>query len=191
MKFNVNNEVLRDFASRFGLGRTSSSADDENMADSIFERESEKAKRTISQFRRSKRGKGVITDDIVINGSIISGSNLVIEGVVNGDIKCSGNIEVRGAINGNVECSNAVMSGANIIGDVVTGESIVLEKGSVIHGSLKTRSAYVNGTVTGNIVVTDLVTVMKSATIEGDITAASISIAQNALINGKLNITKK
>lgn len=85
MKLNINKELLKDFVSRFNFNRDSAS-DEENSADSVFECESEEAERTINQFRRSKRDKGVITDDIVINGSIISGSNLVIEDVVNGDI---------------------------------------------------------------------------------------------------------
>lgn len=129
--------------------------------------------------------EGVITKDIVIEGSIHCGSNLKISGVVKGDVICKGNVDITNQVKGNISGRQVFLFDANITGNVTAVDSIRHERG-VINGSLKAQNADIDGVVNGDICVGELVNIRKNAVINGDIHASMVSIAKKAVINGKL-----
>ncbi len=131
----------------------------------------------------------IIAEDMVIDGSITSGSNLLILGTINGDVNCEGDIEIKGRINGNTRGRNITMNTAEITGDVLAENMLTLAEGSV-NGAVSARKADINGMVRGNINIGGLLQVKANATIQGDITAASVSIAKESIIKGNLTISK-
>lgn len=131
--------------------------------------------------------EGLITEDIVIDGSVTSGSNLKVAGVIKGNVACGGNIEVRGRIQGDVTGKRITMFAAEVTGDVKAEESLKLE-GGVITGAVEGATAEIDGTVNGNITLSGLLNIKAAAVIKGDITAASVAMAENASVNGKLSV---
>ncbi len=131
--------------------------------------------------------EGIITKDIYIDGALRCGSNLKIYGVVNGDVTCRGNIDVTNQVIGNISGKRVYLYGAKITGNVAAAETIRHEKG-VVNGSIEACNAEIDGTVNGDIKVSELLNIRKNAVINGDIHAAMVSIAKKAVINGKLCI---
>ncbi len=129
--------------------------------------------------------EGVITKDIVIDGSIQCGSNLKIFGVVNGNISCGGNVDITNKVNGDISGKQINISGATITGNIIARDS-VRHEGGVVTGRIEARNADIDGKVNGDISVGELLNIRKNAVINGDIHASVVSIAKKAVINGKL-----
>lgn len=134
--------------------------------------------------------ESVIAEDLVIDGSVTSKSNVTIHGVINGDVNCEGNVNIHGAVDGNISGDNVYMSSSHVKGDVKAQAKVVLNSNGSVAGSMKAGSANVDGSVDGNITISEVLVVGRSAVITGDISTASISVAEGAVINGKLSIVK-
>lgn len=102
--------------------------------------------------RRSKMGPSIITAEVVIEGSLLSGGDLQIDGEVNGDVRAHAVVvDVNGLVHGQVAGESVIvrgrvigpikglhvhlMSGAHVEGDVVN-ETISIENGAYIDGSI-------------------------------------------------------
>ena len=100
-----------------------------------------------------KKPTSVIASDVKILGSIISGSDLVVEGAVEGDIRCglftlgkegivSGNVvaetaTVRGKITGNVTARTIMLAGNGAIEGDLTHSVLIIEEGGMFEGRSK------------------------------------------------------
>lgn len=134
--------------------------------------------------------EGVITKDIVVDGSITCGSNLKIAGVVNGNVSCVGNVEINNCVKGDVAGRQVALFGANITGNIKAEETLRLE-GGVVTGNIEALNADVDGAVNGDIKVRELLTIKKGAVINGNIYAATVSMAKRAVINGQMSINSQ
>jgi cytoskeletal protein CcmA (bactofilin family) len=100
-----------------------------------------------------KKPTSVIAADVKILGSIISGSDLVVDGAVEGDIRCglftlgkdglvSGNVvaetaTVRGKITGNVTARTIMLAGNGAIEGDLTHSVLIIEEGGMFEGRSK------------------------------------------------------
>jgi len=87
--------------------------------------------------------------------------------VIKGDISASADLHVDGTIEGDIKCAS-----------LVQGES------SVISGSVVAETARLSGKVDGSITAREL-TILKSATIEGDVHYDALTIEQGAQVDGR------
>lgn len=120
----------------------------------IFKRFRKKAKTPPRQRskRRSKLGPSIITAEVVIDGGLLSGGDLQIDGEVNGDVRAHAVvIDVNGLVHGQVAGEDVIvrgrvigpimglhvhlLNGAHVEGDVVH-ENISIENGAFIDGSI-------------------------------------------------------
>ncbi len=87
--------------------------------------------------------------------------------VITGDISASADLHVDGTIDGDIKCSS-----------LVQGES------SKISGAVMAEVARLSGHVSGSITAREL-TILKSATVEGDVHYDALTIEQGAQVDGR------
>jgi len=94
--------------------------------------------------------------------------------VLNGSIKFSQTLRVLGKFTGTIEATGA----------------LIVEKDAVVDADrIEVASLTVYGTVIGNVVALDKVDMMSGATVQGDVTAAKLRIADGVLFKGQCSMT--
>ena len=87
--------------------------------------------------------------------------------IVKGDVNASADLHIDGTIEGDIKCAS-----------IVQGES------SQISGTVIAETARLSGKVTGSITAREL-TILKSATIDGDVHYDALTIEQGAQVEGR------
>ncbi|WP_395747894.1 polymer-forming cytoskeletal protein [Prosthecobacter sp.] len=90
------------------------------------------------------------------------------------------NIEIQGSLT----FSKELQMDGRIVGDVHSTGPLVIGEQAVIKGTVNTRSVVVRGSVEGNITVEERCDVKSTATVLGNITAATFSIEEGATFCG-------
>ncbi|MCL2192974.1 MAG: polymer-forming cytoskeletal protein [Treponema sp.] len=94
--------------------------------------------------------------------------------VFKGHIKFSKTLHVRGKFKGTIEASGA----------------LIVDKDAVVDADrIEVSSLTVYGTVIGNVFAVDKVDMMTGATVQGDVTAAKLRIADGVLFRGQCSMT--
>ena len=103
--------------------------------------------------RSNRMGPSIITGDVVIEGSIVTGGELQIDGTINGDIRArAAVIDVQGVVHGRIVAEDVfvrgrvigpinalnvtIVSGGHVEGDVVN-ETIAIENGAHVDGKIQ------------------------------------------------------
>ena len=94
---------------------------------------------------------------------------------IKGDINIKGDLLIYGSINGNIDCSGTVTTA----------------KGSMVKGYIKTSNADVSGTIEGNLVAKDKVSLSSSSNLLGDLSASILIVEQGAAFNGLCKMNSK
>jgi len=94
--------------------------------------------------------------------------------VFKGHIKFSETLHVRGKFKGTIEASGA----------------LIVDRDAVVDADrIEVSSLTVYGTVIGNVYAVDKVDMMSGATVQGDVTAAKLRIADGVLFRGQCSMT--
>jgi cytoskeletal protein CcmA (bactofilin family) len=94
-----------------------------------------------------------LTSGSKIIGTVITDSDMRIDGIVEGDVKCSGKLVIgeQGLVKGSIECQNAEVMGrvdgkidvknslalrstSNLVGEIATG-TLMVEPNAIFNGS--------------------------------------------------------
>ena len=94
---------------------------------------------------------------------------------INGDLKVKGDILIYGTVLGNVDCKGKVHT----------------SKGSSIKGNVKSKSAYINGKIDGDLVVQDKVVLAKFSELKGNLVSSTLTIEEGARFDGVCNMQNK
>jgi cytoskeletal protein CcmA (bactofilin family) len=103
------------------------------------------------------------------------------ESVISEDCIFTGNIVTKGSIK--IE--------GTVDGSISEAKEVFISKTSKITGDISSEKCVIYGNVKGNILVNDMVEVMSSASVEGNITAPRIMIEEGAFFNGEINMKPK
>ena len=95
--------------------------------------------------------------------------------VLTGDLEAEDSVCVEGTILGNLKCRSMVIIGV---------------KGRV-EGDVEASSAIIGGAVKGSVTVNELLEMLKSATILGDISTSRLQVAPGAVLKGHCRMTSK
>ena len=87
---------------------------------------------------------------------------------IKGDINIKGDLLIYGKINGNIDCSGTVTTA----------------KGSIVKGYINTFNADISGSIEGNLVVKEKVSLSSSSNLSGDLSASILVIEEGAAFNG-------
>lgn len=102
--------------------------------------------------------RNVLNSDVSVVGILRFTDDLLVDGSVEGEITSDGVLTV--------------------------GENAVIQAGEKNKVAVRTKSAIIQGRVTGDIVVTDRVELASTAELVGDVTASKISIEEGAVFIG-------
>lgn len=136
------------------------------------------------------RDMNVFTEGLTIDGNVISETGIVIRGTVNGNVSCRADVEISGEITGDVEGKNVRITGGGIKGNITAGEMLSIDR-SRIKGNLSAMHARVNNPIEGDISVRGTLTLQREANIQGNITAAGLSVEEGASMNGRITISRE
>ncbi|MCX7026612.1 MAG: polymer-forming cytoskeletal protein [Spirochaetes bacterium] len=134
--------------------------------------------------------QAVITQDMVIKGSVTSTSNILMEGSILGDVTCEGDISVKGKIEGKVHVRSLSLQGGTVQGDVESTGTVLIGEESKVNGNIKGGHIDINGSVVGDIASTERVTLNPKAVVEGNITATGLSMFDGAELKGSVDVHK-
>lgn len=106
-----------------------------------------------------------------------SGSETIIaQGVkVEGDFRSNGDITIDGELNGSL----------------ATAASLHIGESAVIHAEVSAKNAVIAGTIVGNLQVEDGLQLLSSSNVTGDIVTNRLSIAEGAVVNGRISMNSK
>lgn len=82
-----------------------------------------------------------LTTGSKITGTIVTDSNIRVDGTIEGDVKCSGKLVVgeKGAVIGTIECQSAEIMG-HIDGKIHAKQSLALRSTCCVKGEIQTQT---------------------------------------------------
>lgn len=106
-----------------------------------------------------------------------AGSETIIaQGVkVEGDFRSNGDITIDGELNGSLQ----------------TAASLHIGESAVIHAEVSAKNAIIAGTIVGNLHVEDGLQLLSTSNVSGDIATNRLSIAEGAIVNGRISMNNK
>ena len=185
----TSSEQKGGFMSRFGRRSEREAAENSgNESVSGKEQTAVSEPSASSSLRReegqSGRDLNVFTEGLVIEGNVVSETGIVIRGTVRGSVDC------RGEIIGDVRGRNIRVVGGGVQGDIAAGEMLTIDK-SGIKGNLTATHARINTPIEGDVAVRGTLTLQREANIQGNITAAALSVEEGASMNGRITISRE
>ncbi|MEM5948509.1 polymer-forming cytoskeletal protein [Spirochaetia bacterium 38H-sp] len=93
-------------------------------------------------------------------------------------------------LEGDIETSSSIWIKGTVDGSVFSGQDVVVDNDGFIKGSVVCNSAYIKGKVTGEIKAQDILELMSSASVEGEVTASGLIVQQGAVLDGKCSMKK-
>ncbi len=88
-------------------------------------------------------------------------------------------------INGSIQASESVTIAGTVTGDVLASDhDVTVELGARVEGAVTARTITVHGRSNGRLVARELVRVLQSAAVKGDVAAPKLAIEDGATFNG-------
>ncbi|HEY2153960.1 MAG TPA: polymer-forming cytoskeletal protein [Vicinamibacterales bacterium] len=97
-------------------------------------------------------------------------------------------------IEGRVTSQENLTIDGEVEGTIELGEhTLTIGHGATVTADLAAKAITISGTVTGNIVVTDQLDLQPTGSVDGDIVAPRLSMADGAVVRGRVDVkgTKK
>lgn len=94
-------------------------------------------------------------------------------------------------ITGHVSGTAELVIEGEVDGEINLDSRVVVGSGGFVHGQVQGRSVQVGGKVVGNVRGIERVEVLASGSLEGDVTAPRVVIAEGAFFKGKVEMTDK
>lgn len=93
-------------------------------------------------------------------------------------------------IRGDLTSSEDMTLAGRVEGDVSVRENtLVIASGASIRGDVVARAVVVHGEVAGTITARGRVEVGETGTVDGDVSAPAMKVAEGAVLNGRLKVT--
>ncbi|MCZ6777384.1 MAG: polymer-forming cytoskeletal protein [Acidobacteriota bacterium] len=89
-------------------------------------------------------------------------------------------------ITGDLYAEEPVRVAGHLHGQVVSRESVLVERSGTVQGDVDGRDVIVEGTVEGNVRATRKFELRLTGRVRGDVQAASIAIADGSFLHGKV-----
>lgn len=131
----------------------------------------------------------VLTEDIVIEGSLTAENDVMLAGSVHGNVKCAGKLVLQGKVQGDISASEIEMLGARVRGKTTCAGKLTLNADSMVVGNMESGELILQGKVNGNIRVEGTADIKNSALVMGDLEIGSVAVEHGAVVTGRI-ITK-
>ena len=134
-------------------------------------------------------GEGsVLAEDVLIEGTVRTSSPVRLMGRIKGDLLAESRVVVSGSVEGDVSGCEILLAGASIHGDIKTAGSIQMDRETEVTGDLSAQRIEMSGSVEGNLQVEKTLLMGGTASVQGDISAGAVSIAEGAALKGRLEV---
>ncbi len=133
---------------------------------------------------------GIISENTIIDGDIMSKGHLEIAGTVNGNINVMGDVAVSGNVLGEITCNNILIKTGRIKADINAKGNVTIIATSTIEGNIIGNKIDIEGKVIGEIKASDEVQLTCDASVKGNITAKAIAIGMGAELDGNIKTIK-
>ncbi len=133
----------------------------------------------------------VLAEGSVFEGTLHTKGDVEIAGTFKGDIFSEGDVRLLASIEGNVQGFNVELVTSGVQGDITTKELLKIGPQSVVGGNIHTKDMVSSGRIVGNIEATGRVTLTNGSSVQGDVTAAGVSVMEGAVIDGRFKVVKK
>lgn len=137
-----------------------------------------------------KHKEAVITEDMVIKGTINSSANIAIAGTIVGDVISEGDVVVTGKVEGNVTAHALTIREGMINGDILSSGTVVVSENSTIDGNIKAERIEINGKVVGNLESAGKIILNQHSSIEGNVAGIELSMSEGAELKGSVSVRK-
>lgn len=134
------------------------------------------------------KNESIITEDMVIDGSIRTKSNLRILGQISGDVRCEGALLLSGKVNGDVYADSMRVQSGSITGNIQVTDEMVVDNNSWIKGDITSGRLMFNGHSEGNMMVQESIELRESARVKGNVSSECISMYNGAHVKGMIDI---
>jgi cytoskeletal protein CcmA (bactofilin family) len=94
-------------------------------------------------------------------------------------------VKVTGELSGNEELTIEGTVDGNV---TISGNSVAIAEGGTVRGEVRAGSVVIEGTVIGDVTAKDKVEVATSGSLQGDIHAARVVLAEGARFKGKIDM---
>jgi len=87
-------------------------------------------------------------------------------------------------INGDIITKESVRIDGTVLGNIETESHVSVTEGALVEGNIKGSELYIAGKVQGNITVSKVIELAKTANITGDMITAKLHVHSGAIFNG-------
>ena len=94
------------------------------------------------------------------------------------------------SIKGDLKTDGVIRLNGTLIGNLETSEKLVIGQNGKVEGEVKCKNADVEGAVMGVIYVQELLSLKRSANIQGDIITKQLSVEPGAIFTGTCKMSK-
>jgi cytoskeletal protein CcmA (bactofilin family) len=92
------------------------------------------------------------------------------------------------AVEGRITSSQDLMIDGSVSGTIEVGNRALILGGSAsVKADLIARTILISGSVTGNVIANERLEVQATGSVEGDLTAPRLAVADGAIVNGKVD----
>ncbi|MEY2492594.1 MAG: hypothetical protein QOH24_1545 [Verrucomicrobiota bacterium] len=93
------------------------------------------------------------------------------------------------SIKGTVKCGNALLIDGEVEGTINSTGALTIGTNARVRGEIRTKSAKVQGTIDGNIFVTERCELQSGCTLRGDIEAPRLVVNEEAIFLGNAKVS--
>ena len=186
----TSSEQKGGFMSRFGRRNEREAAENSGNESVTGKEQTAVSEPSASSSLRREEGQSgrdlnVFTEGLVIEGNVVSETGIVIRGTVRGSVDCRSDV-----ITGDVRGRNIRVVGGGVQGDIAAAEMLSIDR-SRIKGNLSATHARINNLIEGDVTVRGSLSLQREADIQGNITAAALSVEEGASMNGRITISRE
>lgn len=135
---------------------------------------------------RSAGPSALITEDVVIDGSISAERDMLFAGTIRGNVRCEGKLTVQGRIEGDVTAGEVSMISAKVRGKTICQGQLIMDEHSIVVGDIESDEAVLSGKVNGDIHTNGNIDIRSTALVVGDLEFGTVSVEHGAAITGKM-----
>lgn len=132
----------------------------------------------------------VIARDTIINGNIVSNSDLTVLGQVKGDISAKGHVYVCGSVDGEISCDSIAMSSCTVEGNVTASSGVIQDADSTLVGDVASANLTAAGKIVGNVNVENCLSLKSTAVVIGNLSFRDFAVEQGAVLRGEITTNR-
>lgn len=143
---------------------------------------------SVNNMAAPVKNESIITEDMVIDGSVRTKSNLRILGQISGDVRCEGALLLSGKVMGDIYADSMRVQSGSITGNIQVTDEMVVDNNSWIKGDITSGRLMFNGRSEGNMMVQESIELRESAKVKGNVSSECISMYNGAHVKGMIDI---